>query len=450
MSKRRIDDTRSRLLQTLQDNPALPALLRKLEPTALAGLLDRVGLNDAGELMALAPTRSLLQALDEALWKSPAAGAADTFDATVLIEWLEAWNEIGDSFVAERLAAMSDDYRALCLSHLVTVRRHHTLAFLAIPDDEVDVERDTLQPSESCALYGPYVITPTADEWDIVRASLDALWTEQPECLLRTLGMLDGAESMLAAQEARQQLSIDIAHERERHRENLGYVTGPGACAFLVFAATASIEELAALSAYDEETRRHLAAFGASHDAASPIHAPQDADSVESDDSIAGDDGVGLKPDLQGSPCRSGFSPTHHEADEVELQRLRAVLEHEQLLVSQDTLLLTDQQARKHSALRQLLADLAVTDQPAFERCARELAYLANVVMVGIRIEGAPPSQIAARDCAYATCNRGLEFVREQGLAVQIEGEPGLIRLFALGWRAQRGVSPSRQPARAR
>lgn len=313
MAKRRIDDTRSRLLQTLQDNPALPALLRKLQPTALAGLLDRVGLNDAGELMALAPIRNLLQALDESLWKSPAVGAADAFDATVLIEWLEAWHEIGDSFVADRLAAMSDDYRALCLSHLITVRRHHTLAFLAIPPDDVDVELDTLRPSESCALYGPYMITPTEHEWDIVRASLDAWWTEQPECLLRTLGMLDGAESMLAAQEARKRLSIDIARERERHRENLGYVTAPGACAFLVFAATASVEELAALSAYDEETRRHLAAFGASHDAASPIHAAQDADSVESDDSIAGDDSIELKPDLQRNPRRSGFSPTHRE-----------------------------------------------------------------------------------------------------------------------------------------
>lgn len=430
MAKRRIDETRSRLLQTLQDNPALPVLLRKLQPTALAGLLERVGLNDAGELMALAPTRNLLQALDESLWKSPAGGAADAFDATALIEWLEAWNEIGDSFVADRLAAMSDDYRALCLSHLVTVRRHHTLAFLAIPPDDVDVELDTLRPSESCALYGPYMITPIEDEWDIVRASLDALWTEQPECLLRTLGMLDGAESMLAAPEARNRLSIDIARERERHRENLGYVTAPGACAFLVFAATASIEELAALSAYDEETRRHLAAFGASHDAASPIHAAQDADSVESDDSIEDDDSA--------------------DDDEVQLHRLRTVLEREQLLVSQDTLLLTDRQARKHSALTQLLTELAATDQAAFERCARELAYLANVVLVGVRVKGALLSQIEARDCAYATCDRGLELMREHDMAVQVDREPGLIRLFAIGWRTQRGVSPSRLPARAR
>jgi hypothetical protein len=256
------------------------------------------------------------------------------------------------------------------------------------------------------------------------------LWTEQPECLLRTLGMLDGAESMLAAEEARERLAIDIAHERERHRENLGYVTGPGACAFLVFAATASIDELAALSAYDEETRRHLAAFGASHDVASPIHAAQDADSEESDDSLEADDSA--------------------KDDEVQLHRLRTVLEREQLLVSQDTLLLTDQQARKHSALTQLLAELAATDQPAFERCARELAYLANVVMVGVRVKGAPLSEIEARDCAYATCDRGLEFVREHGVAVQVDQEPGLIRLFALGWRTQRDVNQSRRRARAR
>lgn len=41
MAKRRIDDTRSRLLQTLQDDPALPALLRKLQPIALGWRTQR-------------------------------------------------------------------------------------------------------------------------------------------------------------------------------------------------------------------------------------------------------------------------------------------------------------------------------------------------------------------------------------------------------------------------
>ena len=411
MTKRRTDGADSRLLQTLRDNP-----------TALARLVDRVGLNDAGELMALAPTRRLLQALDESLWKSPAAGAAEVFDAAALVDWLEAWNEIGDAFVAERLAAMSDDYRALCLAHLVSVGDHHTLAFLAIPDDEVDVERDTLQPSGSCAIYGPFMVAPTTeDEWEVVRASLDALWTEQPECLLRTLAVLDGAESMLAAQAARKRLSVDVAHERERHRENLGYVTPAGACAFLLFAATASIEELAGLSAYDEETRRHLAAFGASDDAANPVHAPPDDDAAEEDEAEQRD-------------------PPNAE----QVQRLRTALEREQVLIPQDTLLLTDQQSGKHRALTELLGKLAGMNQAAFERCARELAYLANVLKVGVRVRGAPPTDVEARDLAYATCDRGLEVARERDIEVRIEQEPGLIRLFALGWRRRRMKSQAK------
>jgi hypothetical protein len=419
MPQRPIDDAPSRLLQTLQDNPALPALLRDLQPAALARLVDRVGLNDAGELMALAPTHKLLQALDESLWKSPQPGVAEVFDAAELVDWLEAWNEIGDTFVAERLAAMSEDYRALCLSHLVNVRSHHTLAFLAIPDDEVDRERDTLQPVGSCAFYGPYMVVPAIeDEWEIVRTSLDALWTERPECLLHTLGMLDGAESMLAAQEGRRRLQIDVARERERLRENRGYVTATGASAFLVFVATASIEELAALSAYDEETRRHLAAFGASD-----VEDTADEDATES------------PPDT---------TTVEH------MHELRTALEREELLIPQSTLLLTDQQTRKHHALTQALSELAETDQAAFERCGRELAYLANVLKVGVHAKGAPMSDTDARDTAYAACDLGLELARERGLDVRLAQEPGLIRLFALGWRMQRDVSRSRQPKRAR
>lgn len=404
-----------RLLQTLQGNPGLPALLRALQPAALARLVDRIGLNDAGEVMALAPAHKLLQALDEALWKSPQPGVAETFDAGELVDWLEAWIEMGDAFAAERLAAMSDDYRALCLSHLVSVRIHHTLAFLAIPDDEVDRERDTLQPLGSCALYGPYVVVPVIeDEWEIARAVLDALWTERPECLLHTLGMLDGAESMLAAPEVRRQLAIDVAHERERARENLGYVTATGASAFLVFVATARIEELAALCAYDEETRRHLAAFGASQ-----------AEETEQDDAAA--------------------DPLHEPASVEQLRELRTALEREELLIPQNTLLLADQRTRRHRALTAALSELAETDPPAFERCARELAYLANVVKVGVPVKGAPISDAEARDTAYAACDRGLQLARKRGLETRIAQEPGLIRLFALGWRARHAVSRSRR-----
>ena len=392
MQNRPLTGARSRLLQTLRDDPAFPSLLRTLQPAALARLVERVGLNDAGDLMALAPIRNLLQALDESLWKSPLPGGADVFDADELVDWLEAWNEIGDEFVADRLAAMSDEYRALCLSHLVSVGVHHTLAFLAIPDDEVDIERDTLEPIGSCVLYGPYRVAPAIeDAWDVVHASLDAMWTHCPECLLHTLGRLDGAESMLAAQESRQQLTIDIASERERHRENLGYVTAPGACAFLLFVATASMEELAALRAYDEETRRHLATFGASDDAASPIHTPENDDDEQEQGEPEHDEGPQLQRLRSRAGARTGADPAGRAAADRS-ERSRA------------------------PALTALLTELAETDQSAFERCARELAYLANVLKLGVRVRGATMSDIEARDAAYGACERGLERVRERGI----------------------------------
>ena len=419
MRQRPSDDASSRLLQTLQDNPALPALLRTLQPAALARLVDRIGLNDAGEVVALAPTRKLLQALDEALWKSPQPGVAEEFDSGELVDWLESWIELGDAFVADRLAAMNDDYRALCLSHLVSVRIHHTLAFLAIPDDEVDRERDTLQPMGTCAFYGPYMVVPVVeDEWEVARAALDALYIERHECLMHTLGMLDGAESMLATPERRRQLQIDVAHERERARESVGFVTATGASAFLVYVATARIEELAALSAYDEETRRHLAAFGTTE-----VEDPEDDDDA-------------------GEPKEA---PTVEE-----LHQLRTVLEREDLLIPQNTLLLTDQRTHKHHALTQALGELAEADPPAFERCARELAYLANVLKVGVSVKGEAMSDADARDAAFAACDQGLALAREYRLDARITQEPGLIRLFALGWRAQRELSRAPRSERGR
>jgi hypothetical protein len=401
------------LLLTLRNDPTLPSLLNTLPAAALARLVERVGLNDAGELMELTSARKLLQALDESVWKSPAPGRAEVFDAEELIDWLEAWNEIGDEFVADRLAAMSDDYRAMCLSHLVRVGIHHTLSFLAIPDDEMiqDPERETLQPLGTCALYGSYMVGPVIEgAWDIVHASLDAMWSHCPEELLRTLTRLDGAESMLAAQEGRRRLTMDVAHERERRRENLGYVSGTGASAFLMFIAITSMEELAALSAYDEETRRHLAAFG------------------RDDDEVA-------TPDDDDEPVEAA----------PELDRLRTVLEQEQVLIPQDALLLTDQSTREQPAITALLAELVETDPPAFERCARELAYLANVLKLGARVKGAAMSDIEARDAAYAACDRGLAWVRDRGLEPCISQEPGLIRLFALGWKSTRSAGRHRR-----
>lgn len=91
-----------RSLRNIVDNPALPAVLGRLQPKTLVRLIDRVGLNDAAELMALVPVPKLLRALDEAVWKSSRPGANLVFDPAEFINWLQVWSELGEAFVAER------------------------------------------------------------------------------------------------------------------------------------------------------------------------------------------------------------------------------------------------------------------------------------------------------------------------------------------------------------
>ena len=216
---------------------------------------------------------------------------------------------------------MSDDYRALCLSHLVSVGIHHTLAFLAIPDDEVDMERDTLQPIGSCALYGPYMVAPVIeDEWDVVHASLDALWTRASRVPAANAGHARRRRiDARCARKSAGSLTIDVARERERHRENLGYVTATGACAFLVFVA---------LPRASRSSRR----------CARTTKRPADT-SLPS---------ARRRPKtIRARRCRP--EPLHRASDSRHsCNELRTALEREQLLIPQNTLLLTDQRTRKH------------------------------------------------------------------------------------------------------
>lgn len=111
----------SSLIRSLTRHPALPALMRELPPHATARLIQRVGVMDATELMVAMPAAALLRTLDESVWKQPAPGAAEQVDADELVEWFEAWLDIGEPFLLERLAAMSDDYLVLLLARVVAV-----------------------------------------------------------------------------------------------------------------------------------------------------------------------------------------------------------------------------------------------------------------------------------------------------------------------------------------
>jgi Family of unknown function (DUF6178) len=413
-------------LRNIVDNPALPAVLAHMQPKTLARLVDRVGLNDAAEIMAFVPVRNLLRALDEAIWKSPRPGASQVFDPAEFVSWLEVWIEVDELFVAERLAAINDEYLAMCLSSVLLVDGSSSSGFAgdmseyAVNSDEPGY---TDCPKADCyAIYGHFLVRPPfEDDWEIIRVALDALWRHAPDRLLHVLGTLASSESMLDCARRRTSLNLDVAFERERHLERRGYVSQTGALAFLASVSITTTQELLMMSVYDNETHRFLAGIENHDTGQHPIEKVTAIDGAE-DELLQTQNEARV---LASTP-----------ASQEQIRALSRLLENEAIAEpKQFKSLPSNEHHQRRAVLAEQLHHLESENQEAFQQRTRELAYLATVLMAGSSLEGQPLTGGDARDAAFATCNLGVEFIHTRQTALELDREPGLIRLFLIGWQ---------------
>jgi hypothetical protein len=420
---------RARLLRSIVNEPALPTLLTRITPKALARLVDHVGLNDSAEIMSLAPIPTLLRALDESVWKSPCPGATQGFDHAEFIRWLEVWNAVGDEFVAERLGAIGDEYLEMCFSSVLQVDSGFRSGFAGetadfdIDRDETDVTGYQGDSKNDCyEIYGHYLIRPAfEDDWETIRTALDALWRHAPDRLLHMLSALSTPESMLDSDRRRVSLNLDVEYARERYRERRGYVSAMGARAFLATATALTTQKLLAMSTYDTETQRFLASMGSENSDSNPVENPSHVDAA--DDELTPVSGDANRSKLASPPESAvrALSLLFEQAQIVEPPRLQLPF------------FGTDD--HKQPALAELLGRLEANSQEAYQQRGRELAYLSTVLMAGATVEAMPFTGRDARDAAFAICNLGLEFLWSKRIVEQLDTEPGLIRPFLLGWQ---------------
>src|SRR5258706_9683582 len=109
------------LVRRVLDEPGLVAAVRGLEPRVLGAWVERVGLEDASDLVALASDEQLLHLFDESLWQSERAGGDESFDPARFATWLEVLLETGEEAAARRLALLPEDLLALALHSQVLV-----------------------------------------------------------------------------------------------------------------------------------------------------------------------------------------------------------------------------------------------------------------------------------------------------------------------------------------
>jgi hypothetical protein len=219
-----------RLLVRVLDAPDLVAAVQGLPPQALGRLVDKLGLEDSGELISLASTEQVTQMLDDDLW------ADGELDADRFVVWLEVMLEGGETFVATRLAELDEDLLALAL---------HKLLFVFDLDDLMRlVDRRAEKILGNCLFeeLGHFqLISRKSDGWDAVLNALLALDRADPELLERMLsrcarmssGDVEREGGLYEALSEEQSVELDAAANRDERRAQLGFVAADDARAFL-------------------------------------------------------------------------------------------------------------------------------------------------------------------------------------------------------------------------
>src|SRR5215471_8236429 len=109
------------LLMRILERPGLVAAVRELPGAVLGKLIDRIGLEDAGELVALASTAQLERVFDDDLWRADRAASDETFRPERFALWLRVMLEAGEGVLVERLCELPQDLVALAVHRLVLV-----------------------------------------------------------------------------------------------------------------------------------------------------------------------------------------------------------------------------------------------------------------------------------------------------------------------------------------
>jgi len=407
------------LLARILDQPSLVAAIESLPAAALGRLIEHVGLEDAGEIVALATTQQIRQIFDDDLWRSEGPGRDEAFDASRFTLWLEVMLEAGEAFVASRLVDLPEEMVTLAFCKEVLVINIDEMAISMSSRRSAD--QTLLEKAlESCLCeeIGEYrVISRRHEGWDAVLGVLLALDRDHHDFVARLLERCWHATNEYIADNgglydvltSEEMLEADAAAEREDRRAWEGYVSPSDAASFLASARTTELSKIARMRDRDPIARayfRGLRTTSSRRNPSSPI----------------GD------PDVGGSSVP--------DADE-----LVAFLREADVLPKPSQALLLEAAQVKRSAVREerfvlAMRQLAGRDLDAHARRMEELAFVANVLCVGCSLEGRGFRQGEAVRAAVATCNLGFAHLtsdEHESETMVLAG--GTDRIFRVGWR---------------
>ncbi len=408
------------LLARILEEPNLIAAVQALPARALGRLIERVGLEDAGEIVALATTEQLRRIFDDDLWRSERPGKDETFDANRFALWLEVMLEAGEAFAAAKLAELPEDLVTLALHKNVLVIDIEELA-LAMADRMSDDDELTEKALESCLCeeIDEYrIISRNHEGWDAILTVLLALDRDYHDFLGRVLRhcchmaaeLIEDGGGLYQVLTSDEMLESDVGADREDHRAEEGFIAPSSAASFLALARTGELADVLASKERDPVTHAYFRSLRA------PVRSASTPD--------------GSQAGVASNAARA--------AGLVEILRSAEVLppSETRLLLQGDS---DASSVEEGGVFTQAMRELRARTIALHGQRMQELAYLANALGAGCSIEGRALRPMEAAHATVATCNLGMERLLQdetgQDAPISLLRRTGADKLFRVGWR---------------
>jgi hypothetical protein len=419
-------DTPGKLLDRILGTPQLARAVPRLQPEVLHRLIQHCGLEDSGELLALATPAQLTRVFDLDLWRAGAPGLDERFDADRFGRWLEVMVEAGVSGAAATLASMDEALLAAAFAGHVRVFDYAAVAPYVTLDGELSPGA-SFAAGVRCEIGGYVVQAKRTDFWDAITTVLNALADAHAAAFDRVMRgccrvsssrpEIDALDDRLTLDE---QAMFDVARDREARSDAQGYVTPAQARAFLQASRVIDLRG-PALPARDAVTRAYF------RDVEAAAATRREVESSPPTRSVAAE------------------STPRATADAVlaivELLRDAGVLPRDAHALLELPRKTTPEATTppRLARVRALLECTHDRDPGAFATRNTELAYLANVVAAGATIQSRPVGPEEASEAVMAVCNLGLEMWPARWRPAEPTPEEflihhDLVRVFQVGW----------------
>ncbi|MBO0857398.1 MAG: hypothetical protein J2P21_02900 [Chloracidobacterium sp.] len=425
------------LLDRILNTPGFEQVVPQLRPDLLHRVIQICGLEDCGEIVALATPEQLSRVFDLDLWRAAQPGLDEQFDAERFGVWLETMLEYGATMAARKLAQMDVDLVVAGLAqHALVYDRAAVTPYETTDGELITFYADAISVFDhglTCDLGGYLLMGKRSDSWEAIVEILMSLGAENPDYLHRLMRgcvelsnsgyEVDGLDYLLPEGD---QVIFDLAVDRERRREKQGYVSPAQARAFLQMSRELRLESDAAPTA-DPLAHAYFRAIEGTRVA--------DAHSASATSGASGILGAGSEAPT--SP------PTCPAASAEAVATVFEILFDAGILGQPPRALLGGSEARapRLGHIRARLEFALHHDEAVYSARNEELAYLANTLMAGCSIQTRPFTAQEASDAAIAICNLGLENWPPRWLPADSKAPPisflinqDLISVFQVGW----------------